>query len=157
MYCGKCRQREDLRAQTKHRHCQRRAVQSSVGSSTTGGRAHSPSKIHSLLVSCRFLPIHETQKSKSATEDRKNDVTVWDPEPGPAQSTSLISLWYLTRHQCAFPLNTSSWVSVPSSTCTPHTSIWHRGATCHAGREHVVLPPPVIPPVASSLFCLAAG
>ena len=31
---------------------------------------------------------------------------------------------------CAFSLDTSSWVSVPSSTCTPHTRIWHGGATC---------------------------
>ena len=37
---------------------------------------------------------------------------------------------YFRRARYAFSSNMSSWVSVPSSTWTPHTRSWHRGAMC---------------------------
>ena len=98
------------------------------------------------LIFCYFEQFHvgssdETQKSQRQVRFRvKNDVTVCDLEPGPARSTSLISVvsdlapicQNLHHHVarrctcgqrafrasvCAFSLN-SSWVSVPSSTWT---------------------------------------
>ena len=80
---------------------------------STGGRAHNATRIHSFVVLNSFmsvLPVHETQKSQSAMEDRRetgwffrrNDVTVWDLDPGPVGSTSLTFLVFDPAPLCVF-------------------------------------------------------
>ena len=77
----------------------------------------------------RAVPIHERQKSQSAMEDRREQ----------RRHCLCQSLHHHVARRCtcgqrafraseyALSLNLSSCVSVPSSTCTPHISIWRRG------------------------------
>ena len=71
-------------------------------SNSKGGRAHSPMIIFCVILNIfmSVLLVHETQESHSGEGGTvvrrvgfrvKNDVTVWDPERGPARSTSWIS------------------------------------------------------------------